>query len=178
MATAATLQFPTEHDFPFEGDLDDLRALSEAELAELYADAHVPEIADLRGDMRGRMLEVVPIPELARGPLRAWASSSFFPWRGKSFRPLADTVGRGINRVVSDRLQLYPFLTTVKPSRAGDFDAVELDYDLPENPFFIRDIKDEIRTVRDGLYLGQAYLCVGDAEHLAVYFALQRAPTR
>lgn len=158
----------------FEGSLEELLVLSVPALEVLYAGARTPAIGDLVGDMRGRMLEVVKLPVSLRAPVRAWAASSRFPWRGKSFRPLADTVGRGINRVVSDAWKMYPFLTTVKRSRAGEFDAVELDYDLPENPFFIRAIKDEVRALRDGLYLGQAYVCVNGAEHLALYFALER----
>lgn len=173
MATAARIVSNIEP--VFSGELDDLLWVPVEELAELYARAAVPQINELYGDMRGRMLEVVAeVPAILRRPVRRWAGSGSFPWRGKSFRPLADTVGRGINRVVSDRWRMYPFLTSVQPSRAGDFDAVELDYDLPENPFFIRAIKDEVRTLREGLFLGQAYLCIGDEEHLALYFALSR----
>jgi len=35
----------------------------------------------------------------------------------------------------------------VTKSRAGDFDALQLDYDLPGNPPVIRSIKDEIREI-------------------------------
>jgi hypothetical protein len=125
------------------------------------------------GDLRGRMLAW---PGLTRGPvagmLRAWASSSRFPWRGKSFTP-GDEKGEGINRVFVDRLRLYKFETFIGRSRAGAFDALQLDYDRPSNPFFIRPIRDEIRELSPGLYLGQAWLEIGRrAPALVLYFGL------
>jgi hypothetical protein len=49
---------------------------------------------------------------------------------------------------------------------------VQLDYDHPENPWLIRAIKDEIREVRPGLYLGQAYFQLRTGPRLVLYFAL------
>lgn len=156
----------------FDGDLDDLLRVDGETLSELYASARVPVIENLEGDLRGRMLATAVLPPPVEQLVRRWAGSSVFPWRGKSFRPLAATVGRGINRVGFDRFKLYPFLTHVRPSRAGDFDALELDYDLPENPFFIRPIKDEIRELRGGLWLGRAYLELGGNSHFVLFFGL------
>ncbi|MGZ5971655.1 MAG: hypothetical protein ACXWP4_28485, partial [Polyangiales bacterium] len=65
--------------------------------------------------------------------------------------------------------------TSIGPSKAGPFDALHLDYDHPENPFFIRAIQDEIRTVAPGLWLGQAWLRARGNTHLALWFALQNA---
>ena len=111
-----------------------------------------------------------------RGLIRAFASSQRFPWRGKSFAHQDDARGGGMNRVVLDRFKLYRFETFVAPSRAGGFDAVQLDYDLPENPFFIRAIKDEVRQLRPGLFLGQAYLQTSKAAEprLVLYFGLEQ----
>jgi hypothetical protein len=95
-----------------------------------------------------------------------------FPWRGKSFSPHDTGAGEGINRIFNDRITRYRFETYIGRSRAGDFDALQLDYDLPENPFFIRPIKDEIRQLRPGLYLGQAYLKGRREPHLVLYFGL------
>ena len=60
------------------------------------------------------------------------------------------------------------------PSRAGAFDAVQLDYDNPGNPGFIRAIKDEVRVVAPGLFLGQAYLMWRGQPRLVLYFGLAR----
>ncbi len=153
--------------------LDALLDLDSVELGGLYRGASVPVLADVHGDLRGRMLA---IPALEKNPVgelpRFLARQSWFPWRGKSFMPRTDAAGEGMNRVVSDRFRLFRFETFVGKSRAGDFDAVQLDYDLPENPFFIRAIKDEIRELSPGLWLGQAWLRVSGAEHLGLYFGL------
>lgn len=154
--------------------LDDLLAATEPELERLYASASVPEIEDVAGALRGRLLAVRGLPAAIARPLRRWASSSRFPWRGKTFRPIDPARGRGKNRVVSDRFELYPFVTFIGKSNAGDFDALHLDYDLPENPFFIRPIRDEIRELSPGLWLGQAYLALSSGMRLVLYFGLSR----
>jgi len=156
--------------------LDDLLALEPAALERLYIQARVPALDALQGDLRGRMLAVTVVPPGWSAAARLWAGSDAFPWRGKSFAPLGRDEGRGINRVFSDRLRLFAFETSIAPSRAGDFDAFQLDYDLPENPFFIRRIKDEIRELSPRLYLGQAYWHAASADHLVLYFALTSRP--
>lgn len=153
--------------------LDDLLRLGADELGELYRRASTPRIGDVDGDLRGRMLVSPRGGEALAAPMRRLAKWRFFPWRGKSFRPRDQAHGEGINRVFSEHSRWFRFETSIGPSRAGDFDALQLDYDLPENPFFIRAIKDEIRTLEPGLWLGQAYVVVRDRPSLALYFALQ-----
>jgi hypothetical protein len=157
--------------------LDSWLDRSAAELEPIYRNASVPKLLDVRGDLRGRMLAW---PALDRSPgiagmLRAFAGSAAFPWRGKSFTPYDAQRGEGINRVFVDRFKLFRFDTHVGRSRAGDFDAVQLDYDLEGNPPFIRSIKDEIREVAPGLWLGQAWLALRRRDVLVLYFGLARA---
>jgi hypothetical protein len=149
--------------------LDSLLDLPSSELRRLYLTARVPKLDDVRGDLRGRMLAwpALDTHPAASAALRAFAGARSFPWRGKSF-----SADGGINRVFSDRIRLFPFRTFVGKSRAGDFDAVQLDYDLPENPFFIRRIKDEIREVERGVWLGQAYFATKQRDLLWLYFGL------
>jgi hypothetical protein len=153
--------------------VDDLLALAPDALARLYQEASVPDLSRIDGDLKGRMLAWQGLRGPAAGLIRAAASWDRFPWRGKSFHPRGAGAGVGVNRVVSDRWKLFEFTTFVGPSRAGDFDAVQLDYDHPGNPFFIRAIKDEIRELKPGLFLGQAWLQLKDKEHLVLYFGLQ-----
>lgn len=160
--------------------LEGLLDLPASELAQLYRDARVPNLGDVRGDLRGRMLAWpwVGTPAAAR-ILRRFAGADVFPWRGKTFVPNADaTRGEGDNRVVSERFHLFRFETFVGPSRAGSFDAVQLDYDLPDNPPVIRSIKDEIRELEPGVWLGQAWLRTRSRERLWLYFALADVGTR
>jgi hypothetical protein len=157
--------------------LDSLLDRSCPELQQMYEGARAPRIADVAGDLRGRMLAwplLESRPGIA-GAIRAFAGRAAFPWRGKSFMPRNEVEGAGINRVVSDRFRLFRFDTFIAPSRAGDFDALQLDYDLRGNPPVIRSIKDEIRELEPGLWLGQAWLMTSKREHLWLYFALASA---
>lgn len=154
--------------------LDDLLALPAKRLEQLYVEATTPVLSDVRGDLRGRMLATTVLPPWAAGLARAWASTDYFAWRGKTMTPHTDDAGEGINRVLVDGLRLYRFETRIGPSRAGDFDALQLDYDLPENPFFVRPIKDEMRQLHADLWLGQAYLALRGRETLVLYFGLTR----
>ena len=154
--------------------VDGLLALDTDALAALYAGASVPVLDRIHGDLRGRMLAWPGATGVFKSAIHALGSWNGFPWRGKSFTPRTSQTGDGINRVVSDRWKLFQFTTFVGLSRAGDFHAVQLDYDHPSNPFFIRAIKDEIRELSPGLYLGQAYLQLGNSERLVLYFGLQQ----
>jgi hypothetical protein len=152
--------------------LDELLRLDAETLASLYRGASVPKLEGIAGDLRGRMLAWPAVRGRAAELLSKIAASDHFPWRGKSFNPLGAGAGEGVNRIVSDGVKLFKFTTSVGPSRAGAFDAVQLDYDHASNPFFIRAIKDEIRELRPGLYLGQAYLHLKDRDHLVLFFGL------
>ena len=154
--------------------LDDLAALGCDALLERYRAASTPAIRSVEGHLRGRMLAVRGAGGFVFRMLRAFAAWTRFPWRGKSFTPLSDGRGEGINRVFSDAKpsRWFRFETFLAPSRAGSFDAFQLDYDNPGNPFFIRAIKDEIREVSPRLYLGQAYVVLFGKPRLALYFGL------
>lgn len=161
---------------PTEPGLDDLATLSAREALALYRSGRAPRLTDLRGARHGRFiaLEGTKHGWLARA-LRALFGSRLFPWRGKSFAPLAESHGEGVNLLLSDSKprRWLRFETYVARSRAGDFDALHLDYDTPENPFFVRALKDELREVAPGLYLGQAYFVTRRRARLVLYFALQ-----
>lgn len=154
--------------------LDDLAALRPEALAQLYREARTPAVPELDGDLVGRMLAVPVLPRWMFGPLRRFAAWTLFPWRGKSFRARDGAGGDGINRVFGDRHRWFPFQTSVGPSRAGGFDAFQLDYDKPDNPRLVRAIRDEVREVAPGLYLGLAYLTGRERPRLILYFGLAR----
>lgn len=156
--------------------LDDLARLPAKELAKLYAAAKAPRVEDLEGPLTGRMLAIPAIegtPVVAK-LLRKYAASSAFAWQGKTFKTLGAGRGEGLNRVLGNRASWFRFETSVGKSRAGDFDAVHLDYDNPGNPAMIRAIRDEVREVAPGLWLGLAYLKVRKSAYLVLYFALAK----
>lgn len=156
--------------------LDDLLRADAESLRRLYVHARTPAVADLSGDLRGRMLALVAIPSWLFWWASLLARTRFFPWLGKSF--FADgpgaARGTGVNRVFTDRIRWFKFDTFIAPSRAGDFGAFQLDYDNPGNPFFIRAIKDEVRELKPGLFLGQAYYKTRKREILMLYFGLEK----
>ena len=147
-----------------------------AELERVYQEARVPRLTDVRGDLRGRMLAWKLFDErpVLASVVRRLGGWNAFPWRGKSFSPHDELRGEGINRVFADRFRLFRFDTFIGRSRAGDFDAVQLDYDLDGNPPGIRSIKDEIREVAPGLWLGQAWAQLPKKDVLVLYFGLAR----
>lgn len=154
--------------------LEDLAGLNTEQLWTLYCQAKVPSLDDLDGRLVGRMLTVPGLenPAVARN-LRGFAASGMFPWQGKTFESRGDGTGKGVNRVLGDRKNWFRFDTFIGTSRAGDFDAVHLNYDNPANPAAIRTIKDEIREVAPGIWLGLGYLRLPKGKyHLALFFAL------
>ena len=158
--------------------LDELLRADAETLRRLYVGGRTPAVNDLTGDLRGRMLALVAIPGWLFWWLRLWARTNSFPWLGKSFFADGPDVARGtgVNRVIKDSVRWFKFDTYIGPSRAGDFGAFQLDYDNPGNPFFIRAIKDEVRELRPGLFLGQAYLKTKKREILMLYFGLEKKP--
>lgn len=155
--------------------LDALAGLTPGALDALYGQATTPVLSEMRGHLEGRMLAVPVLPRFLAGPLRRFAAWRHFPWRGKSFSFREAGREEGINRVFGDRhpRRWFPFGTFVAPSRAGAFDAVQLDYDRPSNPGLIRAIKDEVREVAPGLYLGLAYFLWRGRARLVLYFGLR-----
>ena len=167
---------PSDGSPPVARTLDDLARLGPAELAALYRGAITPAVPALDGHLAGRMLAIPVLPAWLGGLLRRFAAWRHFPWRGKSFTAHGEARGEGINRVFSDRQprRWFRFDTFVGPSRAGSFDAFQLDYDNRDNPALIRAIKDEVRQVAPGLFLGLAYFMWRKKPHLVLYFGLAR----
>lgn len=153
--------------------LDDLAALDPEQLMTLYRSARTPRIADLDGRLTGRMLASPLVRSRVMADfLKRFAAGGPMPWQGKTFTPLGPDRGEGINRVFGNRASWYRFSTSIGRSRAGEFDALQLDYDLEANPFFIRSVKDELREVTPGLWLGIAYLHTPRKDRLGLYFGL------
>lgn len=74
-------------------------------------------------------------------------------WTGKSFNSANQT---GINNFQGGS-QMFPFRTYVEKSVSDDKEVIVIDYNIPENPFFIRWVRDEIVEVEPGEFLGKAH---------------------
>ncbi|MBI2568409.1 MAG: hypothetical protein HYV63_15410 [Candidatus Schekmanbacteria bacterium] len=156
--------------------LDDLARMNTAELEACYRNGSVPEsLRVLDGSPASRMLAVVglqfgPVPTT----VRRVAAAGWFPWRGKSFKAITDDKGTGINRVrlafgVRD---LFGFDTRIEPSAVDGKPCILLDYDKPNNPRVIRAIRDELREVSPGVFLGPAMLQLRGGSRLFCHFAV------
>src|SRR3990167_7860281 len=76
------------------------------------------------------------------------------PWQGKIIDSAA---GKGINVIkTGDSTQeTLPFkIYTGKGIRDRELDVIKFSYNLPENPFYLRPILDEVVQVAPGKYLG------------------------
>ena len=155
--------------------LDELAALDVAALEAVYRRGTVPaSLHALDGSPVCRMLSVRGLDRgAAFSLLRGFARSEVFPWAGKSFQAASDAAGTGINRVrLAGTRRWFPFQTRVEPSAIDGAPCILLDYDLEANPKPIRMIRDELREVAPGLFLGPAMLDTGKGEpRLVLFFA-------
>ena len=155
--------------------LDDLAALDVAALEALYRRGTVPaSLHALDGNPVCRMLAVRALDGGTRADvIRAAARARWFPWAGKSFAAQDDGAGNGINRVrLAGTRRWFPFTTRIEPSAIDGAPCILLDYDHAMNPAPIRMIRDELREVRPGLFLGPAMLATGRSPaRLVLFFA-------
>lgn len=157
--------------------LDELAALDVAALTAVYRGGTVPaSIHALDGNPTCRMLGIRGLDRgVAGGAIRTLARAGWFPWAGKSFAAESDAAGNGINRVrLAGGKRWFPFTTRVDPSAIDGAPCILLDYDHAVNPKPIRMIRDELREVSPGLFLGPAMLDTGTAPaRLVLFFACQ-----
>lgn len=158
-ATATPITSAAAAAAPRPTTLDELAALDVAALGAVYRAGAVPaSLHALDGNPTCRMLAVRGLDGAVAGRgVRALAAARWFPWAGKSFAAEHDGAGRGINRVrLGDGRRWFPFTTRVEPSAIDGRPCIFLDYDLALNPRPIRMIRDELREVAPGLFLGPA----------------------
>lgn len=92
------------------------------------------------------------------------------PWLGKSFNPESSS---GINVISSngDRKNVFPFKTEEGISLTNkNLKVLKIDYDIKENPFWVRIVLDELVETSSGNYLGKAYLRLMPNFPLSVMF--------
>lgn len=158
--------------------LDDLADKTVEELSGVYSKGRTPkDMSVLNGRPQGRMLAMRALDEgFIFQLLGRIAAADIFLWGGKSFKNIGKTKGTGINRIKLGPLgrhNLFPFDTSIEKSVIDGKDCIFLQYDKPQNPWFIRKIRDEIREVSPGVFLGPAMWKTSDSEATFVlWFAL------
>jgi hypothetical protein len=131
---------------PVPLDVGQLLRLPRAELDALFARIDAGPVPD--GEYRGTL--ILPLaPRVLRG---AAAIAGSLVWRGKVFDAGA---GRVTNRVLPLGLRTVTAEVRKAPSRLDGRECIVLDYS--PTSLIARGVRDELRLVRPGLYLGRAY---------------------
>ena len=96
-------------------------------------------------------------------------------WQGKSFNKVEAS---GINRFKNGEaiIRNYPFkLVAAKGLRDNNLDVIKLDYNQPENPWWLRRIVDEVVKTSDNTYLGKFHIRLSQKFVVSLgYFTLQK----
>lgn len=112
-----------------------------------------------------------PLPDgLHSGSAEGYSGS----WQGKKFDRGAST---GINLFkLGDKVEeRYPFITSVGKGVKDDKDVIKIDYNIPQNPWYLRMILDEIVEVKPDEYLGKLHLrIIPGAPFTLAYFKLSK----
>jgi hypothetical protein len=157
--------------------VDRLKDASTHELTELFKTLQAPSIQEMDGEYRGYYFgaDSHPISDLI-WHLGANVNVLSGIWQGKSFTPISDTEGYGINNQKKSGMILrkWPTRTSIGPSRYDGENVFALNYRYYYSTAGKVHMQDEIRKVNDRLYLGVGHwrLPVGIAM-ASVWFALE-----
>lgn len=97
-------------------------------------------------------------------------------WLGKKF-DAADSSGINLfGTTIETATAKYPFKMSVgKGIRDTGTDVIKIDYNVPENPFWLRPVLDEIVQIAPDTYLGKLQIRVGSLFSFSVaYFRLEK----
>jgi hypothetical protein len=94
-------------------------------------------------------------------------------WIGKTF-DAKTSMGKNLFRSPKGVEQRYPFRTLVGPGLADPIQVLKIDYDVDDNPPWIRGIVDEIVQVGPEHYLGRIHLHLGSIYLSVGYFELKK----
>jgi hypothetical protein len=133
----------------------ELAALDANALLDLFKTLESPPLAEMHGEYDGRLLRQPHWP--ATLFWNAMLKNPVWPglWRGKAFRPVSDTAGRGYNlfRLWGRLVLRYPMATLIAPSRYDGRPAFQLVYRAYHSSCGAVHMVDEVRRLRPGAYL-------------------------
>ncbi len=101
-------------------------------------------------------------------------------WKGKTFSAAEN---RGMNVFARDdgtRKEQYPFRTYVGVGlQDHEIDVLKIDYDIPENPYWLRRILDEVVELENGELLGKVHVRLVPGLPFSLgYFRLEKSAVR
>lgn len=155
--------------------VDDLMRRSRSELDEAFLAGETPTMEEMEGIVNGNVMAGVSL--LNDQYFRNFLNLGWFMWRGKVFENVTSIEGKGINRfkVGPFRFLRYHCETRITPPLVETDNVYHLNYDLPGNPWYIRQIRDDIKKIGDGLFLGSANFKISGKHKFLVYFVLESA---
>ena len=156
--TEQILEVPLE-----QATLADIERLSKSEVMQLFHSAAPPAITDLQGEYRAKNLAVGIM-----APAADFYTQHFFGpgrWLGKGFRAEASQNGRGYNvfgengseATIRRTRQMRTSIGTSVFDKKASF---KLDYS-PFNSGVVDGMRDELRKINPGLFIGMGYMPIG-----------------
>lgn len=99
--------------------------------------------------------------------------AKYQPWKGKTFIA-SESAGINVVTLMNQEKSVFPFKTYIgKGIQNRETDVLKIDYDIPQNPFYIKPIVDEIVEIEPGKYLGKAHIrLIPSFPFTLIYFQL------
>jgi len=156
--------------------IETLHRLGTKGLMKLFRTLSAPPLREMNGEYRGHYFgaDGHPVSNLLWHASANWNLFSG-KWQGKSFQPVSDTAGYGFNtmRKFGMIIRRWPMRTGIGPSRYDGRDVYALHYRYYYSMAGIVNMQDEIRKVREALYLGVGHWRLpGGIDMASVWFAL------
>jgi hypothetical protein len=138
--------------------IDDLLALKQDQLLELFGTLPCPTLQEMEGEFRGHLLDTGKF-WIIKKPLAHFALNSSLnqgKWLGKGFMSISESEGRGYNSYerFGKARHVFPMKTKIGKSVLDGKDDFELDYTAYHSGAGFVNMIDEVRKVNDDLYLG------------------------
>lgn len=112
--------------------------------------------------------------ELPNGLYKGSVPGQTFPWKGKKFNADKNT-GINIFEENDKRSEQYPFkLYKGKGLADKNLEVIKIDYNLPQNPLWLRFIVDEIVETKKDHYLGKLIMNIPAFPIALGYFNLEK----
>lgn len=138
--------------------IDDLKALKQERLMELFLTLPSPTMQEMEGEFRGHLLDTGRFWFIKK-PLAHFALNSSLnqgKWLGKGFATTSESEGHGYNsyKRFGKIRHVFPMKTRIAKSVYDGNDDFELDYTAYHSGAGFVNMIDEVRKVNDDVYLG------------------------
>lgn len=153
-----------------------LLGLTEDQLDSLFEQGSTPQFEQVKGAYNGQVLSGIFFPlSIAQGV--QLTNAGWLPWKGKVFTPQNQTNGDGLNRLEVGLLKnkMFYFKSMISDSIYDGKPVYTLDYDQPGNPWWLCQVRDEMKALEDGTLLGRAYFKFQGSHKFLLYFSLNKA---